>query len=97
MTGGEEMVTLTFTINGTDTNPYAGWGLKCNPFPATGIHELQAAAIRLNTLGGEPVRSEADIRNRLAGFGAEFVDGVVARWQPGVMVHVILTFPRRRP
>ena len=90
-----EMVTLTFRINGTRTNPYAIWGMKQNPFPGAPYSELHPLSRRLNSLGGEPVRGADDIRARLEGFDPEFIKGVIARWRPGVMVEVELTFPRR--
>jgi len=91
-----ELVTLEFTINGTDTNPYARWGLRCNPFPGTPYHELMRGAMQLNSLGGEPIRSAADIRERLRGFEPAFVERVIRAWRPGKIVAISLTFPRER-
>jgi len=91
-----EKVTITFSINGTDTNPYAGWGLRQNPFPKSGIAELAAGERQLSSLGGEPIKSEADIRWRLRGFDAVFVERVVGAWMPGYVVHITITFPRSR-
>jgi hypothetical protein len=91
-----EMVTLTFAINGTRTNPYAQWGLRCNPFPLSGIHEFHAAERQLNSLGGEPILADDEIRDRLRGFDPEFVERVVRAWTPGKIVHVTITFPRDR-
>jgi len=96
MSGEEEKVTITFSINGTDTNPYAGWGLRQNPFPMSGIAELAAGERQLASLGGEPVMSEADIRQRLHGFDPVFVERVVRAWLPGYVVHITITFPRSR-
>jgi len=91
-----ELVTATFTINGTRTNPFARWGLRANPFPSTGIHELAAGERQLASLGGEPVLGEDDIRDRLRGFDPEFVEQCIRAWVPGQIVHVTITFPRRR-
>jgi hypothetical protein len=89
-------VELTFPINGTDTNPYAKWGLRWNPFPGVPYHELQRGAMQLNSLGGEPIRSADDIRERLRGFEPAFVERVIRAWRPGKLVHIHLTFPRAR-
>lgn len=92
----QEMIELSFTINGTDTNPYARWSLKQNPFPSTPYKEFNLVSLRLNSLGGEPIRSAEDIRERLAGFDPAFVDRVVAAWKPGKIVRIKITFPRGR-
>ena len=81
------------TINGTDTNPWAKLGTRINPFPKLAKHEYQAMEMRLHELDGDPIRDEADIRQRLDGFKPEFVDGVIARWQPGKRVRFTITFP----
>ena len=91
-----EKVTISFSINGTDTNPYAGWGLRQNPFPMSGIAELAAGERQLASLGGEPVRTSADIRQRLVGFDPAFVERVVRSWRPGYIVRITMTFPRAR-
>lgn len=89
-----EMVELTFSINGTRVNPYAHWGLRYNPFPGLPYAELQRGSLQLNSLGGEPILSEDDIRERLAGFDPAFVERVIRAWKPGQMVHVRIRFPR---
>jgi hypothetical protein len=91
-----DTLTLHVTINGTDTNPHARYGLRHNPFPQLGRAETVAAEMQLNSLDGDPIRDEADIRARLAGFTPEFVDGVVARWRPGERVRFAVTFPDPR-
>ena len=92
-------VVLHFTINGTDANPYGRWGLRQNPFPQVSTGDAPVRPqLALQSLGGEPVRDAADIRERLAGyFTPGFIEGVVARWKPGEMVRIRLTFPRRDP
>ena len=96
--GGDdrELVTLRFAINGTRANPYAMWGLRYNPFPMTAIHELRAGERQLASLGGDPILSEDDIRDRLRGFAPDFVERVIRAWVPGKVVHVTVTFPRAR-
>jgi hypothetical protein len=91
-----EQVEVTFTINGTGQNPYAYWGLSQNPFPSSGIHEFAAAEAHLASLGGEPILTEADIRDRLPGFDPAFVRRVIDAWVPGRIVHVTMRFPRAR-
>lgn len=84
------------TVNGTADNPWHRFGLTQNPFPQIGRAEYTRGEQQINSLDGDPVRSEADIRARLAGFTAEFVDGVVARWRPGERVSFRVTFPDGR-
>jgi hypothetical protein len=88
--------TMTVTINGTGINPYAGLGLRVNPFPQIGRHELDAGERAIASLDGEPVRSAGDIRARLAGFSEEFIAGCIERWQPGRRVSFVITFPDER-
>jgi hypothetical protein len=96
MSGEEEKVTITFSINGTDRNPFEIWGLKQNPFPMSGIAELSAGEKQLASLGGEPIRSAEDIQRRLSGFDPSFVARVVGAWRPGYVVRITVTFPRSR-
>ena len=81
-----------FYINGTDTNPYNKWGLEQNPFPQHGKYELQRHDLALQSLGGPPIRRAEDIRTRLRGlFTTQFIESVVARYQPGKIVHCTVT------
>lgn len=85
---------LRVTLNGTDKNPYARYGLKHNPFPQMGKAEYQGAEMAVNSLGGEPIKDEADIRRRLRGFSAEFVNLCVHNFKPGVTVSFYVTFKK---
>ena len=78
-----DRIELNVTINGTDINPWHRFGLRQNPFPQTGKAEYAAGERKLASLDGDPVRTADDIRERLAGFAPEFVEGVIQRWQPG--------------
>jgi len=75
-------IELSVTVNGTHTNPWHRFGLRQNPFPQTGKAEYAAGERQLASLDGDPVRTADDIRDRLAGFDPEFVEGVIQRWQP---------------
>jgi hypothetical protein len=86
-------IELTVTINGTDMNPWHLFGLRQNPFPQTGKAEYAAGERKLASLDGDPVRTADDIRERLAGFDPEFVEGVIQRWQPGRRVRFKIAFP----
>jgi len=90
----EEAVTMTVTINGTDVNPWHRLGLRANPFPQTGIAELAAGERILASLDADPIRSTADIQQRLAGCSRELVDLCVSQWRPGERVSFAITFPR---
>jgi hypothetical protein len=91
-----DRIELNVTINGTDMNPWHRFGLRQNPFPQTGKAEYAAGERRLASLDGDPVRTADDIRDRLAGFDPEFVEGVIQRWQPGRRVRFKIVFPSGR-
>jgi hypothetical protein len=89
-------IELNVTINGTGMNPWHRFGLRQNPFPQTGKAEYAAGERQLASLDGDPVRTADDIRERLAGFAPEFVEGVIQRWQPGRRVRFKIVFPGGR-
>jgi hypothetical protein len=91
-----ELVTMTVTLNGTDSNRWNKWGLNANPFPQTAIVEFHNAERQIASLDGDPITSDNDIRDRLAGFSTEFVEGVVLRWRPGQRISFDIIFPRDR-
>ena len=70
-----DRIELNVTINGTDMNPWHRFGLRQNPFPQIGKAEYAAGERKLADLHGDPVRTADDIRERLAGFDPEFVEG----------------------
>jgi hypothetical protein len=88
-----EQIELNVTINGTDMNPWHCFGLRQNPFPQIGKAEYVAGERKLASLDGDPVRTANDIRERLAGFAPEFVEGIIQRWQPGRRVRFKIRFP----
>ena len=67
--------------------------MKQNPFPQLGRAEYDAGERQLASLDGDPIRGADDIRERLAGFDPEFVEGVVARFVPGERTTFVVTFP----
>lgn len=95
MPAKQKMIGRYVDLNGTDTNPYERWGLRCNPFPQLARYEWTQAEMALNTLGGEPLKGPEDIRSRLAGVGFDgwFIDGLCERFRKGVMVRVHLHWP----
>jgi hypothetical protein len=88
-----DRIELNVTINGTGVNPWHRFGLRQNPFPQIGKAEYAAGERQLASLDGDPVRTADDIRERLAGFGPEFIEGVIQRWQPGRRVRFKIVFP----
>ena len=86
-------IELSVTVNGTGMNPWHRFGLRQNPFPQTGKAEYAAGERQLASLDGDPVRTADDIRERLAGFDPEFVEGVIQRWRPGRRVRFKIVFP----
>jgi hypothetical protein len=91
-----DRIELNVTINGTDMNPWHRFGLRQNPFPQIGKAEYAAGERKLASLDGNPVRTADDIREGLAGFDTEFVEGVIQRWQPGRRVRFKIVFPGGR-
>ena len=85
---------LKVTLNGTDRNPYARWGLKQNPFPQLGRAEFYQAEMTINSLAAEPIKDEADLRKRLRGFTGEFVNLCARNFKPGTTVSFYVTFPK---
>ena len=80
------MPSLTVVLNGTDDNPWSAMGLTHNPFPQLGRAEWDAATLRLQSLGGAPIPDTGYIRDRLAGFSAEFIELCCARYVKGALV-----------
>ena len=91
----DKKVRLTVTLNGTDTNPWHRMGLRQNPFPQLGRAEYDAGERQINSLDGDPLTGEADIRRRLQGFDPEFIDLCVKCFKPGERVRFIVEFPER--
>jgi len=96
MSDDGQTFTMAVTINGTDVNPWVKYGLRQNPFPQLGKHEFNPAERQVASLDGEPVRSAADIRERLRGFTPEFVDLCIASYLPGERIRFTVTFPESR-
>ena len=84
---------IVVTINGTDTNRWHKMGLRQNPFPQIPKQELTEAMMQLNSLDGDPIRDEADLRSRIAGYTTEFVDACVQMWEPGKRTQFVVTYP----
>lgn len=86
-------IDFTFQVNCTDKNPFGRLGLRCNPFPQHGKMELDRVDRAFNSLGGEPVKSPDDIRQRLKGaVSDEVIDLVVANYyKPGELVKAAVT------
>lgn len=85
-------ITWEFEINGSDHNPYEQFGVKQNPFPQHAEAELNRADLAIQSLGGIPVTGPEDIRKRLRGvFSEAFIESVVQRYKPGVIVHCKVT------
>lgn len=81
------------TLNGTAENPFAKMGLTQNPFPQIAEAQYAAGCLRVQALGGEPIRDVQDIRERLKGFSEEFVGLCCARFEPGKMVRFAVEVP----
>lgn len=81
-------------LNGTDTNPFHKFGLTQNPFPQTAKHEWDAACLRLQALGGDPIPNRQYIRDHLRGWVSdELINLCVDRFEQGKMVKFVISFP----
>ena len=87
------MPELKVTINGTGKNPWHRFGLSKNPFPQLGKAEWVSGEMQVASLDGDPVTGPEDIRARLSGFSAEFVNLCVNNWEPGKRVRFLVTWP----
>jgi hypothetical protein len=70
-------------LNATGINPYARWGLRCNPFPAIATYGYAAANALLADLAARPIASQTDLRDRLKGCSAQFLELCVRYYRPG--------------
>ncbi len=86
-----ETLCFRFTINGTDKNPFDKYGLLQNPFSSVAKAEYDRIALTLNSLGGEPIKSEADIHQRLGNRVSREVREIICQhYKPGKNVEVKL-------
>lgn len=76
---------LVVHLNGTDTNPYAKFGLKHNPFPQYQDLDMDMQ-MKIAALGGEPIKSVFDLRVRLDGFQDAFINACINRFVPGKLI-----------
>lgn len=74
---------LTVKLNGTDSNPFAQWGMTQNPFPQIADYKYAAACLQLQKLGGDPIPNTDYIREVLEGFDPSFVDLCCAKFKLG--------------
>lgn len=89
------MMKMTVWLNGTSVNPYAKWGLKCNPFPIICEAEYSGREMPLRKLASEPIPHdtyEQYIRETLNGFSQQFVDLMVSQFRPGRMISVTVSW-----
>ncbi len=71
------------SLNGTDSNPFTKLGLTQNPFPAIPKAEYEVVNVTLADLGARPIKDAEDIRCRLIGWSAEFIELCVTNFIPG--------------
>jgi hypothetical protein len=84
---------VTVRLNGTTTNPFHKMGLKCNPFPPIPKYEYVTANHILRDLGSEPITDLDNLRNRLKGCSAEFVELCCQQFEKGKMIEFQIRFP----
>jgi hypothetical protein len=83
---------LTVCLNGTRDNPYARYGVTQNPFPQIARHGYDAACLRLQSLGGEPIPDVQHIRDTLEGWDPAFIELCCRNYRPGVYVKFCIEF-----
>lgn len=88
-------LTMTVTINGTDSNRWNRLGMTQNPFPQLGKSEYDIGEMQIASLDADPVTGPDDIRQRLRGFSDEFIEGCISRYTPGERVRFTISFPDR--
>jgi len=80
---------IRVALNGTDVNPYHGFGLTANPFPQFGDKQLDTADINLRKLAADPIPHngyEEYIRSVLQGWSEEFIQLCIKQFEPGKYV-----------
>lgn len=87
------MPRVEITLNGTDENPFLRFGLRQNPFPAIPKMELSRANRIIADLHANPIKDEADLRQRLQGCPPEFIDGCCQRFHKGEMTSFMIEWP----
>jgi hypothetical protein len=86
-----EILCFHFSINGTDTNPYEKYGLLRSPFSSVAKAEYDGISLALNALGGEPIKSESEIHERLGKRVSRELKEIICKYyKPGKNVEVKL-------
>jgi hypothetical protein len=82
-------------LNGTNQNPYERYGMRRNPFHAIPYADQRFAAANeiLADLDANPIRNVEDLRRRLDGCTAEFIELCTGRYQRGKRVKFSVYFP----
>ncbi len=84
---------ILVSLNGTEENPYAAWGLKQDPFPQLGKAEYDRHCLHLQKLGGDPIPNVDYIRRHLHGWSQEFVELCCREFRPGEYTVLEVEFP----
>lgn len=86
-------IKFTVTLNGTDKNPFAQYGLTQNPFSQHPKYEYAQLNNVLNNLAAEPINDLDDLRRRLRGASEEFVNLCCLQFRKGETVKFQVSFP----
>ena len=89
-------LSLRVTINGSSTNPWDRYGLDRIPLPQIARHELNPAMMQRASVDRDPITGPEDIRARLAGWSAEFIELCIAQYVPGQRIAFAVNFPAER-
>jgi hypothetical protein len=83
---------LQVALNGLKTNPFDRYGLTQNSFPQIARAGYAEACRTLQSLGSEPIKDEAQIREVLKGWDPAFIDLCCEKYIPGVYVEFDIEF-----
>jgi len=84
---------VTVTLNGSPTNGWHRYGLRCNPFPQIPDARFNTANRMLQELDSNPLESTAQIRTILSGCDPEFIELCCARFVSGQRVQFDVEWP----
>lgn len=87
---------LKVSLNGTEQNSFAAYGVSQNPFPQIASYELQAHIMNLQKLGGPPIpkdNAEGYIREVLKGWSEEFISICLNKFVIGAYVKFDVDVP----
>lgn len=85
---------VTITLNGTTENPFAKYGLKCNPFPAIAdASPRYDYANKLISRLAMPITDKAELKSLMQGCSEDLIELCLSKFTPGEIVRFRIEFP----